>query len=230
MHWTLRQAAGDCCFSLCGTCGKHFPHIESFSAPNLCALQNEENMISMKDPTSKAELLQAIYTARNDWDTLIAQIAPHQLSDPVAPGSWSIKDIIAHITEYDRWLALGLAMRLQKPPQIWLDDISLDEFNAILHQQIADRNPEDILLDSKQVFQDLINEVESHSEAYLFGTHRVEGVSYDVNPFQLEERILRPLPRSHPSYPSLVSFSSSGCDVAQLSNDILLTNSHPSNR
>ena len=139
----------------------------------------------MKNPKSKSELLQAINTARNEWDTLIAQIPHHRLSESVAAGPWSIKDVIAHVTEYDRWLALGLAMRLQKPPQIWLDDISLDEFNAVLHQQIADRYPDDILLDSNRVFQDLISEVEAHSEAYLFGTHRVEGVSYDVIPFQL---------------------------------------------
>lgn len=139
----------------------------------------------MKVPTSKADLLQAIHTARGEWDALIAQIPHHRLSEPEVSGSWSIKDVIAHVTEYDRWLALGLAMRLQKPPQIWLDDISLDEFNAILHQQIADRNPDEVLLDSSQVFQDLINEVEAHSESYLFGTYRVEGVSYAVIPFQI---------------------------------------------
>ena len=139
----------------------------------------------MKNPKSKSELLQAIKTARNEWDALIAQIPHHRLAEPLAAGQWSIKDVIAHVTEYDRWLALGLALRLQKPPQIWLDDISLDDFNALLHQQIADRNPDDILLDSSRVFQDLINEVEAHSEAYLFGTQRVEGVSYDVIPFQL---------------------------------------------
>ena len=139
----------------------------------------------MKDPTTKTELLQAIHAARDEWNALIAQIPHHRLSESLAVGSWSIKDVIAHITEYDRWLALGLAMRLQKPPQIWLDDISLDEFNAVLHQQIAGRNPDIILFDSNRVFQDLINEVETHSEAYLFGTHRVEGVSFDVIPFQL---------------------------------------------
>ena len=139
----------------------------------------------MNDPTTKSELLQAIQTARNEWDSLIAQIPRQRLSESVAAGAWSIKDVIAHVTEYDRWLALGLAIRLQKPPQIWLDDLSLDAFNAVLHQQIADRNPDDVLLDSQQVFQDLINEVEAHSEAYLFGTHRVEGVPYEVIPFQL---------------------------------------------
>jgi hypothetical protein len=139
----------------------------------------------MKDPTSKSELLQAIHTARNEWDALIAQIPHHRLSESVAPGAWSIKDIIAHITEYDRWLALGLAMRLQKPPQIWLDDIGLDEFNAVIHQQITGRDPDDILRDSNRVFQDLVNEVEAHSEAYLFGSHRVEGVPDPVIPFQI---------------------------------------------
>jgi hypothetical protein len=139
----------------------------------------------MEDPTSKSELLQAIRTARTEWDTLIAQIPHHRLSESEASGAWSIKDIIAHVTEYDRWLALGLALRLQKPPQIWLDDVSLGEFNAALHQQIADRDPDDILLDSNRVFQDLIDEVEAHSEAYLFGTHRVEGVAYDVIPVQI---------------------------------------------
>jgi hypothetical protein len=139
----------------------------------------------MKDPISKSELLHAIHAARTEWDTLIAQIPHHRLSEPMAAGSWSIKDVIAHVTEYDRWLGLGLAMRLQQPPQIWLDDITLDEFNAVLHQQIADRSPDEVLSDSSRVFQDLINEVEARSEAYLFGTHRVEGVSDDVVPSQL---------------------------------------------
>ncbi len=139
----------------------------------------------MKDPTSKSEILQVMHTARAEWDALIAQVPHLRMFETVGSGSWSLKDIIAHITEYDRWLALGLAMRLQKPPQIWLDDIGLDEFNAVLHQQIAGCNLDDILLDSNRVFQDLISEVETHSEAYLFGTHRVEGVSYDVIPCQL---------------------------------------------
>jgi hypothetical protein len=139
----------------------------------------------MKDPTSRSELLEAMRTARNEWDTLIAEVPHRRLSEPAASGRWSVKDVIAHVTEYDRWLALGLAMRLQAPPRIWLDDLSLDEFNAVLHQQILDRKPAEVLSDSNGIFRDLIKEVEAHSEAYLFGTHRVQGVSYDVMPSKL---------------------------------------------
>jgi hypothetical protein len=139
----------------------------------------------MKVPRSKLQLLQAITASRNEWDGLIAKIPLRRLAEPVAPGGWSFKDIIAHVTEYDRHLVLSLALRLQKPPKLWLDDLSLDEFNARLHEQIADCDAEDILRDSQQVFQELIGEVKNHTEAYLFGTHRVDGVTYDVIPYQM---------------------------------------------
>jgi len=139
----------------------------------------------MKAPTSKVELIKAISASREAWDALIVQIPHDRLSEPVAPGEWSIKDIIAHITEYDRHLALGLALKLQKPPQIWLDDLSLDEFNARLHEQVVGRDTDDILLDSLQVYWEIIKEVKSHSEEYLFGTHRVEGVPDDIIPHQI---------------------------------------------
>jgi hypothetical protein len=143
------------------------------------------NQIAMKVPATKAELLQAVTGTRVEWDSLINKIPHKRLSEPVASGQWSIKEIIAHLTEYDRQLGLGLALRLQKPPQIWLDDLGLDEFNARLHQQIAERDLNDILRDSQQVFRELLAEVEAHTEEYLFGTHRVEGVTYDVIPFQI---------------------------------------------
>lgn len=145
----------------------------------------DTHKITMKAPATKIELLQAISAARDKWDSLIAQIPVDRLPEPVAPGGWSIKDIIAHITEYDRQLVLGLALRLQKPPQIWLDDLSLDEFNARLHEQIAERDPVDILRDSQQVFRDLIGEVESHTEDYLFGSHHLEGISDDIIPYRM---------------------------------------------
>jgi uncharacterized damage-inducible protein DinB len=40
-----------------------------------------------------------MHTARTDWDTLIAQIPHRQLSELLGSGTWSIKDVIAHITE-----------------------------------------------------------------------------------------------------------------------------------
>ena len=127
------------------------------------------DQITMKDPSTKSELLQAFIAARVEWDTLSAKIpTSDRMSDPVEPGQWSIKDIIAHITEYDRHMGLGLALRLQKPPQLWLDELSLDDFNDRLHQQIADRDPDGVLLDSQQVYQELIGECRGSTPKHFY--------------------------------------------------------------
>ncbi len=139
----------------------------------------------MTDPKTKSELLEAMRAARGEWDDLIAQVPQGRLSEPGASGSWSARDVVAHLTEFDRWLALGLAIRLEKPPQIWLDDLSLDEFNAVLHEHNRDREPVGVLAESKRVFEELKSEVEARSEEFLFGTHRVDGVSYEVIPHQM---------------------------------------------
>jgi hypothetical protein len=141
--------------------------------------------VAMKDPTNKTELLAAMREARRLWDSWIAKVSPERMSEPVAPGEWSVKDILAHTTEYDRWLGLGLALRLQKPPDLWLADLSLDQFNAALHAQMHDRPPAEVLADSQRVFAEMVQAVVAHSEAYLFGSHHVAGVPYEVQPFEL---------------------------------------------
>jgi hypothetical protein len=107
------------------------------------------------------------------------------MSEPVAPGEWSVKDILAHTTEYDRWLGLGLALRLQKPPDLWLADLSLEQFNAALHEQMLDRPPSEVVADSQRVFAEIVQAASAHSEAYLFGRQHVVGVPYEVRPFEL---------------------------------------------
>jgi uncharacterized damage-inducible protein DinB len=139
----------------------------------------------MKDPTTKSELLAAMRAARREWDSWIAQVPPKRLSEPVAPGEWSVKDILAHTTEYDRWLGLGLALKLQKPPDLWLADLTLEQFNAALHEQVLHLDADEVVADSQRVFAEMVQAVAAHSEAYLFGTHRVAGVPYEVQPYEL---------------------------------------------
>jgi hypothetical protein len=139
----------------------------------------------MDDPSTKAELLAAIRASRREWDDLIGRVPPDRWSEPGAAGSWSVADTVAHVTEYDRWLALGLALRLEAPPAIWLEDLSLDDFNARLRRQFPARDPAALQADSIRVYRELIDEVEGRCEEFLFAEHHVEGVSYGVVPARL---------------------------------------------
>ena len=136
----------------------------------------------MSEPTSKTELIAAMVSARNELDSLIGQIELSTMTLSGASGEWSVKDIIAHIASYDRWLALTLALRGQKPPEFWIDNISLDEFNRRLYAENRDRALEEVLQEYRDVWMEILAETGTRSEAYLFTEQSVPGVPNKFKP------------------------------------------------
>ena len=56
-------------------------------------------------PTNKAELLQRLQEKRVDFDNLIATVPPLMAEEPNLPNGWSVKDLLAHVAAYERWMA-----------------------------------------------------------------------------------------------------------------------------
>lgn len=56
-------------------------------------------------PTNKAELLQRLQEKRVDFDNLIATVPALVAEEPNLPNDWSVKDLLAHIAAYERWMA-----------------------------------------------------------------------------------------------------------------------------
>ena len=56
-------------------------------------------------PTNKAELLQRLQEKRVDFDNLIATVPAITAEEPNLPNDWSVKDLLAHIAAYERWMA-----------------------------------------------------------------------------------------------------------------------------
>jgi hypothetical protein len=95
---------------------------------------------------------------------------------PIAPGQWSIKDIVAHIAGWRRRTVgrLRAAARGEgEPPNPWpahlKDD---DEINAWLHAASRDWPVSEVLRDSRQVFEDLLGAVEALPEEGLLDPDR----------------------------------------------------------
>lgn len=66
----------------------------------------------------KKELLEAINIERTSLDEILAQLRPRQMTQPgVTRGGWSVKDILAHLVEWQQmnfgWYEAGL--RGEKP-------------------------------------------------------------------------------------------------------------------
>ena len=56
----------------------------------------------------KSALLNTIQTERTRFEALLAPLSEEQLCSPTLDGGWSIKDIMAHVAEWElicaRWL------------------------------------------------------------------------------------------------------------------------------
>jgi len=137
------------------------------------------------DHLSKAGLIKAMLSARDEFDSLLRRIPPSKMAHRAGPGEWSIKDTVAHVNSYDRWLALGLALRAQKPPDLWIEDIPLDEFNRRIYEENRDLPLDDVLRDSRDLGEHILDETRSKPEQYLFSVQSVAGVPYTFKPCEI---------------------------------------------
>ena len=164
-----------------------FPLSESrlVEAPGAVRTVAPHGELAKPDPKTKSELLDAMISARTVYDSLLRQIPRSRMTLPGAAGSWSVKDLIAHVNAYDRWLALGLALRSQKPPDGWIEDVPLDDFNQRLYEESRDLPLDEILEQSAGLWKQILEETRAHPEAYLFSEHVVPGVPDAVIPWEM---------------------------------------------
>src|SRR6266849_5012720 len=86
----------------------------------------------MKQPQTKAELLAGLGASRAELESIVTQVPSERMTEPGACGTWSIKDVLAHLAVGNDWLALQLERRargevpgpeeLQRVQELGLDD------------------------------------------------------------------------------------------------------------
>jgi hypothetical protein len=138
----------------------------------------------MGAPTTKIELLDLLKSRRHEFDAAIAPIPQSAMKEPGAAGHWSVKDIIAHLTYYEGWMADRLLEQLEgknyTPTQ--LDMMHWEPRNTIIYEQNKSRTLADVLKSSEDTFRRLVAAVEAHDEAFLFEPKTFEGAPGPVIP------------------------------------------------
>jgi uncharacterized protein (TIGR03083 family) len=141
----------------------------------------------MDDQMTKARLLETLRVKRAEWDALLAEVPEDQMTEPGVAGEWSVKDIIAHLTHHERWFADRLHENLRGEIYIptemdWMD---FDERNDRIFQQNRNRPLPDVLAESRQVFQRLLEGVQAHSEEFLIEPQQFEGAPEPVTVWKM---------------------------------------------
>ncbi len=124
----------------------------------------------MAEIPTKDELIAEI---RREWlllETLLNSLTEAQMTTPNVEGSWSVKDMLAHLSAWEKVLLdrLGAALSrgtAQYPPILSEDDVH--RFNARAYTENQDRSLSAVLQEFRSLYTGVLTVVEALGETFL---------------------------------------------------------------
>ena len=140
----------------------------------------------MNTNMSKAQFLEDLKSEQAQWEALLRDIGEDHMTQPGVAGEWSIKDIVAHLTGWRRRTVERLQAALRhepSPPSPWPAQLQTDdEINAWIYDANRDRSLADVLRDSREVFQQLVETLDAFPEAELRDPARFPWIEAEAFP------------------------------------------------
>lgn len=126
----------------------------------------------MAEEMTKARLIEQMRAGRAAFEAALAGASEETLLRRPTPDAWSLKDVLAHVTSWDRHLIAWLdaddrGERPDLPQPSGLTDEEVDRFNAASLASFRDRPLADVLAESRASFADLLARAESLPEDAL---------------------------------------------------------------
>ncbi len=126
----------------------------------------------MPKPTTKAQLQAEIEQERQALEELLATLSPEQMNQPAVVGEWSVKDVLAHLSEWEtmwlRWFADGLAGKTPARPAEGYSWRQLPQLNQKICETYRGRELGDILKQFRASHRKICKTIEGISEQDLF--------------------------------------------------------------
>ena len=109
---------------------------------------------------NKSDVLNTLQAQYQEWSVLLDRIGPARLDQPGVNGSWSMKDLIAHLTAWNgRLVAFMQAAQRGATalPPYWPAHLQTeDQVNAWIYDANCRRPVQDVLVEMDQTHQQLI--------------------------------------------------------------------------
>ena len=131
----------------------------------------------------KLSFIQTVESTRAELDSIIANISDQLMLQPGVSGVMSVKDILAHITWFEREMIGLLEQRALAGSDLW--NLPSDERNAVIYQLNLQRSLQDIRNEAIEVFQLLLKQLENLEEAALDNPAWFRDMPPDWSPSQL---------------------------------------------
>jgi hypothetical protein len=117
----------------------------------------------------RQQVLNRLHKTWRALEESYAGLSEVEMSEPGVTGSWSVKDIIAHVTTWEEEALKHLPLILMggKPPRYSVTHGGINAFNAAMTVQKRDFEFAEVLRQRDSVHQRLIELVESIPEDHL---------------------------------------------------------------
>jgi hypothetical protein len=132
---------------------------------------------------TKEVFLEKVRSTRSAWDQIINQLDASHLEQPALPGSWTVKDIICHLTWYEREMVGVLKTRSLTGSDLW--NLPLQERNERIYAETKDAPLAAALAESRQVHAEMMLELEKLEDADLNEPARFKDMPAEWIPWEL---------------------------------------------
>jgi hypothetical protein len=133
-------------------------------------------MDSTSASASKARLLADLKDEQARWEALLQDIGEEHMTQPGVAGSWSMKDVVAHLTGWRRRTVRRFQAALRHEPEpapLWPPTLQNDdEINAWIYAASRDLPLADVLRESREVFEQLVETLDAFPAADLLDPTR----------------------------------------------------------
>lgn len=124
----------------------------------------------------KNGLLQSIETERHRLESNLASLTDGEMTVPGVIGNWSIKDILAHLVDWEQrflgWYQAGLRGEVPETPAPGLTWSDLDILNQLIYQDHKDRPLDEVKTEFQTSYQQILRTVWEIPEEDIFSIER----------------------------------------------------------
>ncbi len=125
----------------------------------------------MSRPLNKTQLLESIQKEYTALEKFLAPLTAEQMAFSSAPGAWAVKDILAHLHEWQqmffRWYEAGLRGEMPEVPAPGYKWNQLPALNQSIYEKYRSLSPEQALAMFRESHHKTIEFIKSLPEADL---------------------------------------------------------------
>ncbi|HXZ03326.1 MAG TPA: DinB family protein [Ktedonobacteraceae bacterium] len=131
----------------------------------------------------KLTFISRLKKTRAQWETELAQMNGQRMLQPGIVGSWSVKDLIAHVSWYEREMVPVIRLHIFTGSELW--ELPADERNEKIYQQNIQRPLQEIIDEGQRSYSDLLAVLQSLSDEDLNDPLRFRDMPEDWVPWQI---------------------------------------------